>query len=52
MVNHVFNALEEDSRKGYFVTLTNNDRNYLHIDKTYLEIEDMTKQTWQEATKC
>ena len=44
----VFNALKEDSRKGDFVPLTNNDRNDLRIDKTDSEIEDMTKHAWRK----
>ena len=51
MIRQVYIALKEDSRKGDFVTLTNNDRNDLNIDKTDFEIQDMTKPNWKKYIK-
>ena len=49
MIRQVYIALKEDIRKGDFVTLTNNDRNDLNIDKTDFEIQDMTKPNWKNT---
>ena len=39
MLEQVFNALKNDSKKGDFVELTDKDRNSLNIDMTNEEIK-------------
>ena len=51
MLHRVFTALNEDSRRGDFVFLTNKDRNDLDIDLTNQEIEIMSKLSWKKLIK-
>ena len=43
MLHQVFTALNEDSRRGDFICLTNKDRNDLDIDLTSQEIKISSK---------
>ena len=48
LVRQVFNALKEDSRKGDFVALSNNDREELEIEMDNTDIEAMSKHKWKK----
>ena len=43
--------MNNDSRKGDFVSLTNCDREDLEIEYSYEEIEEIPKQTWKKYIK-
>ena len=51
MIKQVFQALNEDSRKGDFVNLTNTDRTDLEIDLTNDKIEGMSQYMWKKYIK-
>ena len=47
MIQQVIKALNEDSKKGDFVNLTNKDRTELEIDLSNEEIEGMSQYMWK-----
>ena len=47
----MFTALNEDSRRGNFVFLTNKDRSDLDIDLKNHEIEIMSELSWKKLIK-
>ena len=51
LVLQVYMAQQEDSRKGDFTQLTNEDRAYLKIDYEDDEIQSMTKEAWKKLIK-
>ena len=51
LVLQVYMAQQEDSRKGDFTQLTNEDRAYLKIDYEDDEIKSMTKEAWKKLVK-
>ena len=51
MLRKVFNALKDDSRKGDFVNLSNQDRKELNINYTDIEIENTSKSQWKKIIK-
>ena len=51
MIHKVFKALNEDSRKGDFIDLTNKDKLDLNIDLTNIEIESISKWSWKKYLK-
>ena len=51
IVNQVYITQKEDSRKGDFIQLTNEDRVTLNIEYEDDEIKSMTKQTWKKLVK-
>ena len=48
MIYKVFEALQNESRKGDFVDLTNKDRIDLEIDLSNLEIEQISHWMWKK----
>ena len=48
MINQVFQAQQEDSRKGDFVYLTSKDREELEIDLSNEDIEGMSQWMWKK----
>ena len=44
-------ALNDDSRKGDFVNLSNQDRKELNINYTDIEIENTSKSQWKKIIK-
>ena len=51
MIRQVYNTLKEDSRKGDFVFMSDNDREELKIDKTDEDIAEITKNSWKKYVK-
>ena len=51
IVNQVYITQKEDSRKGDFIQLTNEDRVTLNIEYEDDEIKSMIKQTWKKLVK-
>ena len=51
MIRQVFTALKEDSRKGDFIFMSNNDRIELEINKTDEKIAEITKYCWKKYVK-
>ena len=51
MLRKVFDALKDDSRKGDFVNLSNQDRKELNINYTDIEIENSSKSQWKKIIK-
>ena len=51
MLRKVFNALKDDSRKGDFVNLSNQDKKELNINYTDIEIENTSKSQWKKIIK-
>ena len=51
MIKQVFQALNEDSRKGDFVNLKNKDRIDSEIDLTNDKIEGMSQYMWKKYIK-
>ena len=51
MIRQVYSALEKDSRKGDFVSLTNEDKIELDIDIDNTEIQIMSKWKWKGFIK-
>ena len=48
MIVQVYNALKEDHRKGDFVHLTDIDRQYLEIELSDEDIQNIPKMTWKK----
>ena len=51
MIRQVYSALEKDSRKGDFASLTNEDKIELDIDIDNTEIHIMSKWKWKGFIK-
>ena len=51
MIRQVFSALEKDSRKGDFISLTNEDKINLDIELHNTEIQTMSKWKWKSYIK-
>ena len=51
MIRQVFSALEKDSRKGDFISLTNEDKINLDIELHNTEIQTMSKCKWKSCIK-
>jgi hypothetical protein len=51
MLEQVFNALKNDSKKGDFVELTDKDRKSLNIDMTNEEFKVLSKRKWKGIIK-
>ena len=51
MLRKVFDVLKDDSWKGDFVRLSNQDRKELNINYTDIEIENTSKSHWKSRTQ-
>ena len=51
MLRKVFDVLKDDSWKGDFVHLSNQDRKELNINYTDIEIENTSKSHWKSRTQ-
>ena len=50
-LKQVYYSLQEDSRKGNFVSLSNSDRDMLEINMTDEEIKEIPKKIWKKYVK-